>query len=105
MLLGKARDKKVEVCICPVSYWPLGHQMSEAERKSLDDDYHNIRNYLLDLLQDKGIESIDDDNHGFRSTKWFRDQGALYLYQDARDPMFGTELALSIVKSKDVGPY
>ncbi len=105
VLFGNAADDELAVGICPIGYWPLGDRISESERRSLDDAYASAREYLQSVLQEKGSEQRDAGNYGFKSSKWIRGGGALFLYQDARDPLFGTEVAVSIVKNSEHEAY
>ncbi len=104
-IFGDAVNGIVEIGIMPISFWPLGDEITDKERSEFEEQYAAIKREIETILSDVGTENIDKAYYNFKNTKWNFRNGTVWLYQDARDPMFGSELSISFVKGSRHGPY
>lgn len=95
---GQATNGISDLCIMPISWWSLGGSSTIEERERFDIEFDAVANQLKPLLGKNGNSKTDKEWHNYRSICWKVNGGVIYLYQDERDPQFGAELAISVLK-------
>jgi len=59
---------------------------------------------LVNLINKNRHISVDASNYKFKTTKWLIGNSSIWLYQETRDSLNGTELSISFIKNSSSKP-
>ena len=95
-LFGALDSEKIDLCIMPIS-WGSPEALASQFEETLEE--------IEPLFSEKGLLGPELNHADIKAAKWALGLGAIWLYQDARDPQNGSELSISFRSCANASAY